>query len=216
MEPADAIEHREAWDKREGESQKAFSAFCLYRDAEKRSFKIVAEQLKCSPQNIFQWSSKFNWRLRVDAFDIDQDRQQREDFARNRVRMRDRHLRLSLAMQSVAAHALREWQSRIASGGALNLAPEQIALLTKCAVELERNTLGIDGEHRPPVINVLIGTHRYNGEKAGDSGVVVEGEDEAEWASWQDVERIEYERLSPSERAALDTWKVPPKPKALN
>lgn len=210
-----SVQPREPWEKKPDESQRAYDAFSRYRDAEKRSFKAIADSLNCSTQNVWQWSTRHNWKLRCDAYDIDQDRQQREDLARGRVRMRERHLRLSLAMQSVAAHALREWQSRIASGSALNLQPEQIALLTKCAVELERSTLGIDGEHRPPVINVLIGSHRYDDEKAGDSGVVVDDED-GEYRTWQDVERMEYERMSPEQRAASDVWKVPPKPKRLN
>lgn len=88
--PQDAatVEHRESWDKRPDESQRAFDAFVRYRDSEKRSFKSVADQLNCSPQNIFQWSSRFNWRGRCDAYDVEQDRLQRAEFSRNRVRMK--------------------------------------------------------------------------------------------------------------------------------
>lgn len=218
LENADPVEHREAWDKKSDESVKAFSAFCLYRDAEKRSFKTIADSLKCSTQNIWQWSSRHNWKLRCDAFDVENERLQRVEFSRNRVRMRERHLAVAQAMLGVAAHGLKEWQSRIASGSALNLQPEQIALLTKCATELERSTLGIDGDdHRPPVINVIMGVHAYDDEKAGDSGVV-DGDDEGEveYMTWQDAERRRYERMSPEERAASDVWKVPPTPKQLN
>ncbi|MGC1650738.1 MAG: hypothetical protein WA741_33355 [Candidatus Sulfotelmatobacter sp.] len=88
---SEIIAPRELWDKRPDESEKAFGAFVLYRNAEKRSFKLVAEKLNCSSQNIFQWSSRFNWRLRCDAYDLELDRQQRVLFARNRVRMRERH-----------------------------------------------------------------------------------------------------------------------------
>jgi hypothetical protein len=211
-ESADPVEHREVWDKMPAESQKAFSAFCMYRDAEKRSFKLVADQLNCSPQNVFQWSSKFNWRLRCDAYDVEQDRLQRQDLARGRVRMRERHLKLAIAMQGLAAHALREWQARIASGQVLNLAPEQIALLTKCAVELERSTIGVDGEHRSPVINILFGTHKYSDEKAGNSGEV---EGEVEWKPQEAVEREQYDRLNDEERRSWCTWKNPP-PKRTN
>jgi len=52
-------------------------------------------------------------------------------------------------------------------------APQEIALLTKCAVELERSTIGRDGESRYTTINVVLGTHRYPGE--GEEGE--EGED---------------------------------------
>jgi hypothetical protein len=221
LEAADLVEHREVWDKQPAESDRAFSAFTIYRDAEKRTFKLVAEQLNCSPQNIFQWSSKFNWRLRCDAYDIDQDRHQREDMARSRVRMRERHLSVAQAMLGIVARGLREWQSRIASGAAVNLAPEQLALLTKCAVEVERSTIGVDGEHRATTINVLMGVHRYDDERVGDSGDVVkgdaegEGEVEVEYISLKDLDRMKYERMSAEERAVLDTWKTPPT-KALN
>lgn len=197
LNPAQAVatmEPRQPWDKRPDESQRAFGAFCLYRDAEKRSFKRVADQLKCSPQNIFQWSSKYNWRGRCDAFDIEQDRLQREELARGRVRMRERHLRLAVAMQGIAAHAVREWQIRVEQGLALNLAPEQIALLTKCGVELERATVGVKEVESPMKITVLF--------QRGDGSV----------ATAETIEREEYAQLDEAERAAWRSWKNPPLP----
>jgi hypothetical protein len=207
-----AIEPREAWDKKSDESQKAYHAFSLFRDAEKRSLKGVATSLKCSVQNVFWWSTRHNWKLRCDAYDLWLDQQQRQEFARNRVRMRDRHLAVAQAMLGVAAHALKEWQSRIASGAALNLAPEQVAMLVKCSAELEGRTLGIDGDHRPPVINILFGTHKYRDEKAGDSGEV---EGEVEWKPQEAIEREQYDRLNDEERRSWCTWKNPP-PKLTN
>src|ERR1035437_8698167 len=145
---AEIIEPRERWDKLPEESQKAFDAFVRYRDAERRSFKFVADQLNCSPQNIFQWSSRFDWKGRCDSFDVEQDRVQRAELSRSRVRMRERHLRLSLAMQGVAAVALNEWQQRISQKLPLDLAPEQIALLVKAAVELEHRVIGSESEQQ--------------------------------------------------------------------
>lgn len=158
---AEVLGDREVWDKLPSESQRAFGAFVLYRDAEKRSFKIVADQLNCSPQNIFQWSSRFDWRGRCDKYDCEQDRLQRADLARGRVRMRERHMRLSLAMQGIAATALQEWNQRIAEKLPLNLAPDEIALLVKCAVELEHRTLGTEREQRFTEIRVNLGIHEY-------------------------------------------------------
>lgn len=165
-EGAEPVADRERWDKLPQESQRAFDAFAKYRDAERRSFKIIAEQLNCTPQNIFQWSSKFDWRGRCDAYDVEQDRLQRADLARSRVRMRDRHLRLSIAMQGVAAAALNEWQQRIAQKLPLGLSPEQISMLCKCATELEHRTVGAEGEHKFTTINVVLGEHRYGDENA--------------------------------------------------
>jgi hypothetical protein len=210
---AAAVVPREPWEKKADESLKAYDAFSAYRDSEKRSLKAIADSLNCSVQNVHWWSMRHNWKLRCDAFDLDQDRQQREDFARNRTKMRERHLSVAGAMLGVAAHGLREWQSRIASGSALNLAPEQIAMLTKCAIEIERTTTGEDGEgHRPTTINILFGTHKYSGEKAGDSGEV---EGEVEWRSQEAVDREQYEKLDDEGRRSWRTWKNPP-PKLTN
>jgi hypothetical protein len=208
-----AVEPREPWEKLPRESQKAFQAFTLYRDAEKRSFKSVAEKLNCSPQNIFQWSSKYKWKLRADAYDLEQDRLQRIECAHGLVRRRERHMAVAGAMLNVAGHALREWVDRIEQRLPLHLAPEQIALLTKCAIEIERSTTGEGGDRRPPTINILLGVHQYDDEKAGDSRQV---EGESEWIPQPDFEREQYERLSDEERRSLDVWKDPPKPKQFN
>jgi hypothetical protein len=155
-----AVEPREPWEKLPRESQKAFGAFVLYRDDPQRRFKNVAEKLNCSAQNVFQWSSKYNWKLRCDSFDVEQDRAQRAEFARGRVRMRERHMQVARAMLSVAGHALREWADRIEQRLPLNLAPEQIALLTKCATELEHRTIGEEKDHKYTQIIVSIGGYK--------------------------------------------------------
>jgi|CZKR01.1.fsa_nt_gi hypothetical protein len=142
LQATDPVESRELWDKRPDETAKAFGAFVLYRDAERRSFKIVGDQLNCSPQNIYQWSSRFDWRGRCDAFDIEQDRIQRAELSRGRVRMRERHLQVAKAMLGVAAYGLKEWQGRVEQKLPLHLEPEQIAMLVKTAVELENRTVG--------------------------------------------------------------------------
>lgn len=178
---AAALEPREPWEKLPQESQKAFGAFVLYRDAEKRSFKNVAEKLNCSAQNVFQWSSKYNWRLRSDAWDVEQDRAQREELARGRVRKRERHLTVARAMLHVAGHALREWADRIEQKLPLHLAPEQIAMLVKAATELENKTIGDEKENRYTQIIVTVG--EYEDEQAYDDALVeqVGLRDEPEW-----------------------------------
>jgi hypothetical protein len=206
---AEPVAARERWDKLPQESQRAFGAFQRYRDAERRSFKIVAEQLNCSPQNIFQWSSRFDWRGRCDAYDIEQDQIQRADLVRRRVRMKERHLNLAMSMQGIAAHAMREWQVRIASGAALDLAPEQIALLTKCSIELERTTMGEERDQKFTTINIVLGEHHYGDENA----VGAHGDKPKLFDDW---ESENYETLSAEDKAALDGWKDPPKRKALN
>lgn len=200
-----AVQPREPWEQKADESQRAYLAFSIFRDSEKRSLKLVATSLNppCSIQNVFWWSTRHNWKLRCDAYDLHLDQQQRQEFSRQRTRMRSRHLQLAVAMGNVAAHGIREWQAKIAAGVELNLAPEQVALLVKCSAELERSTLGLAAESHP-VINVLFGKHRYSDEKAGEEG-------EAEWETQESVERKQYLRLDENGRAAWRRWKNPPK-----
>lgn len=208
-----AVEPREPWDKKSDESLKAFSAFVQYRDSEKRSLTAIAESLKCSTQNIHQWSIRHNWKLRCDAFDLFLDRQQREDFARRRTRMRDRHLSVAGAMLGVAAFALKEWQNKIEQKQPLGLAPEQIALLTKCATEIEHRILDADGAHSLTTINVTIGElsdEAFEDEcknptkRLGGSGQTM---------PLAEFERLQWEQLSDAEKEAEAVWRDPPKPK---
>jgi hypothetical protein len=205
------VEPREAWEQKCDESQRAYTAFSIFRDSERRSLKAVATSLTppCSIQNIFWWSQRHNWRQRTDAFDLHQDREQRQAFARNRVRMRDRHLAVAQGMLNVAANGLAEWQKRIAQKLPINLAPEQISMLVKAATELEKSTLGVATENQRSEINIWIGAHKYADEKAGDSGV--EGEAE-EWESLADFEARQYAALDAQGKAAWESWRNPPQP----
>ena len=205
--PVATVEPRQPWDKQPDESAKAFDAFCRFRDAEKRSFKSTADLLNCSTQNVWQWATRHNWKLRADAWDIEQDRLQRAAFARDRTRMRERHLQVARSMLGVAAHGLREWQMKIEQGLPLGLQPEQIALLTKCAVDLEARTIGMDREQTTTEIHVLFRSHKYAGEQGS-------GDEAEEWKSQEAVEREQYARLTDDERRSWERWKDPPKPAA--
>jgi hypothetical protein len=198
------VQPRELWEKKLDESQRAYDAFSRYRDSERRSLKSVADALNCSVQNVFWWSTRHNWKLRVDAYDLHVDQQQRADFMRSRVRMRDRHLAVAQAMLNVAGHGIRQWQAKIATGAEVNLTPEQLALLVKCSAELERSTLGIDGEHSPTAIHILFGRHAYRDE-AGDKA------EPEEWMSLEDAEAQQYSQLDEAGRRAWLSWKEAPK-----
>jgi hypothetical protein len=208
--PVATDEPRRVWDKRADESQRAYSAFSLFRDSEKRSLKSVAASLNpaCSVQNVFWWSRRHDWHGRCDAYDLHVDHQQRAEFCRSRVRMRTRHLQIAVALGGVAAAGIREWQNKIAAGAELNLMPEQITMLVKCATELERGTLGIDEQHHASVINILLGGMRYSDEPAEEG--------EGEVITMAEHERRQWESLTPDERKSLSTWKNPPKPRLTN
>lgn len=120
--------------------------------------------------------------------------------------MKERHLKLAVAMGGIAAHGIREWQNKIASGAELNLQPEQVALLVRCATELERSTLGVDAEHSPTEIRILFGRHTYSDEVGGNG----EAEPEA-WTSLEDAEAHQFERLDDEQRKSWLRWRDAPK-----
>ena len=58
------------WERRTGETLKAFDAFCTYRDmGKKRSVRSVAEALNKSVTLIARWSSGHKWVKRVEKYE---------------------------------------------------------------------------------------------------------------------------------------------------
>jgi hypothetical protein len=75
------------WEKLSGESAKAFHAFTIYRDlGAARSLAKVGRALGetgvAGPSMVEEWSVRWRWVERSDAFDRDEDRRQREERAR--------------------------------------------------------------------------------------------------------------------------------------
>jgi len=66
------------WERVSGETQKAFEAFCIYRDmGASRSLRKVADQLGKSSRLIKKWSSLNGWVKRTTAYDDYMDRKAR-------------------------------------------------------------------------------------------------------------------------------------------
>ena len=75
----------ESWTKREDESSKAYRAFEIYRDAgpDKRSHEYVRQELGKSSgytRWLEEWSSKYNWVSRAEAFDEHLEEKRREEY----------------------------------------------------------------------------------------------------------------------------------------
>ena len=137
---------REPWDRMRQESERAYAAFKAWLGSEKRSLTEVAQSSKfqCSVANLSRWSRMHDWRGRALAFDVRREQEEREQLARDRAAMRRRHLRLALALQSVAAHGIAEWQARIEQRLPLGLSAEECKSLMAEGVKLERLTLGAE------------------------------------------------------------------------
>jgi len=105
------------WDRRQGETRKAFRAFTLYRDQpDKRGFKEVGAQLNCSVQNVFKWAKKYDWYNRVRAWDVHEDQQAQEAQIRERRAMAERIAHSGKRLQDVALAQLEKLCDRLENG----------------------------------------------------------------------------------------------------
>lgn len=98
---------RKPWERQPRESEKAFAAFCAYRDAGKdRSITALQRQFGTT---VVIWSPEWQWVKRAYEFDLDCDRKAAEAVRREVVQMQVRHARhaqLHLAVLSQPAQAL--------------------------------------------------------------------------------------------------------------
>jgi hypothetical protein len=78
--------------------------------------------------------------------------------------MRRRQIALGAACQDVAAHGIRELQSKIAAGTPLNLGAQEIKDLLAIGSQLEGRGMGEEGSARFTRIVVNFGGHQYAGE----------------------------------------------------
>lgn len=70
---------RQPWEKRPSESLRAFQAFALYRDlGYYRTHKKVSEELEQSIDTIRKWSVNFDWRERVELWEVERDKRRLE------------------------------------------------------------------------------------------------------------------------------------------
>jgi hypothetical protein len=152
---------RQPWDRRPDESKRAFDAFVLYRDSPDRRLANVAKALvpPCSTANIGRWVSRHQWQSRASDWDCYVDEQDRSEIARQRVSGRKRRLAIAHALEGLSAHAIREWQTRLAAGLPLNMSLESAALLSKTAAQLEEQALGPEKDRRYTKIVVTIGEY---------------------------------------------------------
>lgn len=96
------------WDRAPGEGDQAFAAFKSYRDMGlERTTAKVALEVKKHVRLIHRWSADWNWRQRVEAWDIEQDRIEQHRNLMEVRRMRKRHadtgmLLLGKALQKLA------------------------------------------------------------------------------------------------------------------
>lgn len=122
------------WERQEGESVKAFEAFCIYLNlGTERSITKVVQELNKSRALIGRWSSAFGWVERAAAYDADLQRKARAQAVKNARKMNDRHVKIALQMQEKALAALAQMRPS-------EIDPKDLIAMLREATKLERES----------------------------------------------------------------------------
>ena len=96
------------WERQENESNKAFQAFCIYRDlGAGRTLAAVAEKLRKSYDLIRRWSKNYFWQNRADAWDKFISEKAAEKAAEEYAKMLEVQINLGKMLQAKAAKAIQ-------------------------------------------------------------------------------------------------------------
>lgn len=137
------------WEKQEHETSKAYAAFCAYRDmGTDRSFaKIIPTvygQIPLSKHSakrgqLSEWSVKYGWVARVEAYDVYLEAKERKKKEADIVKQAKNH-------NTVANLALQKAVERIKTIGVEDikeLTPKEALEYMKAAVDIGRKSLGV-------------------------------------------------------------------------
>lgn len=92
------VAQRRAFERQPGEPSKEWAAFVCYRDLGiSRSLAAVSSETGVPKRQLERWSSKWGWVERVAAYEIEQDRLDREALRQARNQMIERHQALAAA-----------------------------------------------------------------------------------------------------------------------
>lgn len=124
------------WERLVNESAKSFEAFVRYRDmGPDRSLARVAKELGKSTTLIERWSARDAWVVRVEAWEVEQDRLWRQQQIASRREVGKRHLRIANAMQGRLVDALARLD-------VATLAPRDIAYWLEVSAKVQRQAIG--------------------------------------------------------------------------
>ena len=105
------------WDPMPGESDKAYAAFCTYRDlgprrsldeASRRYHQSSSQRPRCASGTIRRWAQRWNWQTRARAWDQETERVKQAEQQAAVLEMTERHAREALMLQNKAIERLRQ------------------------------------------------------------------------------------------------------------
>lgn len=140
----------ELWEKRDGETDKAYAAFCSYRDApaltrsiRKSCMAMLREDYTEYRLRVWEnWSAKHDWIKRTRAWDGEKDRQSRVADLEALKDMRSKHINEARGIQSIAVMALQRLQKRMNENPDFELSAGLILQLLTQGSAMERLARG--------------------------------------------------------------------------
>lgn len=120
------------WERQQGESDKAYEAFSVYRDLQgsARTFTAVAEKLQKSGTLIRRWKAKFSWESRALAYDNYLQAAAAAEAQKQKQKMTERHIQIAEQLQYKALEALKNLKPD-------QMSPKDIKEFLKMATDLE-------------------------------------------------------------------------------
>jgi len=135
-----------SWDRREGESAKAYAAFCAYRDiGAARSLTKVVQKYNGnygSKALLAKWSSQHNWVRRCYEYDVFQEKERRKELNAYYVKMLKRHAKQARLIQEKALVALQKIDPE-------TLTNNELIRYLEVGIKIERDTLNLPIELVP-------------------------------------------------------------------
>lgn len=131
----------EIWERQQGETTKAYAAFCVYRDlGPDRSLEKVRKEYekngkKISVKFLGRWSAKYNWVERARAYDDYLDYKKREEQEKAIRDMAERHAKVAMLFQQKVLERLQGINPS-------ELSPADLARWLDVATKLERLSRG--------------------------------------------------------------------------
>lgn len=163
---------REAWARQPGETSRAYSAFCIYRDLgpRERSLREAAShyysnKTRTSIAQIGIWSGRHNWVERCRQYDEFLDEQRRQKALDAVLEMADRQAREGTALQTLGAKILA---SLLAKGENLTGNVLDVVRALRTGAEIERLARGMPTqiiEEQAPERDFLVIEWRGEGEE---------------------------------------------------
>lgn len=97
------------WEKKQGESSKAYETFCMYRDLGiGRQYTKTAEALKKNVSLINRWARRYEWKKRADAWDKSVMEEARERAIKEQFEILEQQQQIGKMIYTKAAKELEQ------------------------------------------------------------------------------------------------------------